>query len=138
MRTDPWSELLREAGLRATAARLAVLAWYGEHPGLHSHADLVDALSTWDRATLWRNLNDLAAAGLLRRVDVGDRIWRFELQKAGHDASHHPHFVCVQCGDQACLDDVEVLVQGDGARGLDLSRLEVQLRGRCEDCASAG
>jgi len=34
----------------------------------------------WDRATLYRNLVDMTDAGLLRRVDLGDHVWRYELE----------------------------------------------------------
>jgi hypothetical protein len=32
-----------------------------------------------DRASVWRILSDLADTGLLRRMDLGDRIWRYDL-----------------------------------------------------------
>ena len=76
---------LRGAGLRSTALRVAVLRRLERATTPLSHADLVDALADQglDRVTLYRNLNDLAEAGLVARTDLGDHTWRFELRREG-------------------------------------------------------
>lgn len=133
-KTDRLRARLRELGLRATRPRLAVLQVLQEADAPASHADVVDALAKggWDRATLYRNLNDLADAGLLRRMDV-DHTWRFELIREAHADDGHPHFVCVTCGDIQCLGDIEI--QADGPAAELLSRQhEVQIRGVCAEC----
>lgn len=135
--TERLKARLREAGLRATQPRLAVLGHLVQTDGPRSHADVVDALEHggWDRATLYRNLNDLASAGIVRRLDV-DHTWVFEVvpEHDAHDAEGHPHFVCVSCGDIQCLGEVEL--QGGGATAQLLNRVtDVQLRGVCEECS---
>jgi Fur family ferric uptake transcriptional regulator len=105
-----------------------------------SHAELSEALDElgFDRATVYRNLVDLARAGLVVRADRGDHVWRFELVREG-GASHgrsHPHLVCVDCGDNVCLPDVKVTVTA-GRRRRRVSAMEVQLRGRCDACEGA-
>ncbi len=128
-------EQLREAGLRATRARLDVLDLLQRSAGPMSHPDVAAALSaaTHDRATLFRNLNDLAAAGLLRRFDAGDHVWRFELITA-EDGPPHPHFFCTDCGDVQCLEPLEVRMAGKGPQSVTAGRFEVQLRGLCDAC----
>jgi Fur family ferric uptake transcriptional regulator len=129
-------ERVRAAGLRVTSARLAVLRVLHLAGLPASHPEVCTALQTdgWDRATLYRNLCDLTEAGLLRRVDLGDRVWRFELLSAptdvGHDAAH-PHFLCTSCGDVTCLPDLTVAGAVPSARPV-----AVQLRGECVRCAS--
>lgn len=126
---------LRQAGLRATQPRLAVMDVLVDADGPLSHGDVVDALAdaSFDRATLFRNLNDLAAAGLLRRLDVGDHVWRFELvSDHGHD-EHHAHFVCTDCGEVQCLPAIEV--KAPGRSDLLARSHEVQIRGVCGECA---
>lgn len=129
---------LREAGLRSTAPRLAVLEYLYKVGAPASHAELHDKLaaSGFDRATLYRNLIDLADAGLVTRTDLGDHVWRFELRRA-EQSVRHPHFTCVDCGAVACLPDVKVLVKpGRGVpRALQQQQVEVQLRGRCDACS---
>jgi Fur family transcriptional regulator, ferric uptake regulator len=93
---------IRAAGLRGTSSRAAVLACLVEAGGPVTHAEVCERISDagLDRATVWRNLSDLTEAGLLRRTDLGDHLWRFELaQAAEHPVDTvHPHFVCTACG----------------------------------------
>ena len=136
---------LRSAGLRATRARVAVLRCVSDADRPLSHSDVMDALASgddWDRATIYRNLSDLAKAGLLQRYDLGDHVWRFELvvdpcAVESHDDAHHPHFMCVECGDVQCLPEVELRLGGlSGApAAVRAQSVEVHLRGVCDACA---
>jgi Fur family ferric uptake transcriptional regulator len=107
-----------------------------------SHGEITEALAGhgFDRATVYRNLMDLADKGILARSDLGDHVWRFELRRAespaqGH-GTDHPHFVCTDCGDIECLPTVAVRVVGaEGApRALASKAVEVQVKGLCDDC----
>src|SRR5215831_14410873 len=99
---------VRAKGLRATPSRLAVLELLRTSDSPMSHGDVADRLSSasWDRATIYRNLTDLAEAGLVRRKDLGDHIWRFEAVDNERD-HEHPHFVCAECGIVECLPEIE-------------------------------
>src|ERR1700753_1855449 len=92
---DELRSAVRGKGLRATPSRLAVLDLVRSSDPPMSHGDVADRLAsqTWDRATIYRNLTDLAEAGLVRRTDVGDHVWRFEALKGEAEAAAHPHFV---------------------------------------------
>src|SRR3954463_2724395 len=108
---------IRGVGLRVTQPRIAVLHVLSEAAGPISHADLIDALDGrgFDRVTLYRNLNDLADAGIVARTDVGDRVWRFELRSEGDSHSGtHPHFTCTDCGSVSCLPDNAVRIATSG------------------------
>ena len=131
-----WRARLRDAGLRVTQPRLAVLDLLGAMKGPRSHAEVVDALGDagWDRATLFRNLNDLAAAGLVRRFDLGDHVWRFELVPPPESEANHAHFVCVDCGLVRCVEGIELRASGDD-RDLLRGDVEIQIRGSCGACA---
>lgn len=131
--------MLRNAGLRSTASRVAVLERLRKASTPVTHAQVCEALSSlgFDRATVYRNLIDLTEAGLLTRTDVGDHVWRFEVRPEGakHPAEH-PHFVCADCGDVACLPGVSVRIRrtGGAPRALRHEGLEVQLKGLCDNC----
>lgn len=134
---------LRARGLRATAARAAVYEVLLATDGPVTHADVCEKLegAAFDRATIYRNLVDLAEVGLARRSDLGDHLWRFELTQRGHTEHEnenvaHPHFVCTECGTVECLPDGAVTVASvKGApRALKNARIEVQVRGTCNDC----
>jgi Fur family ferric uptake transcriptional regulator len=137
---DQLRDRIRASGLRSTAPRVAVLACLEHAAWPMSHAEICEALQDegFDRATLYRNLVDLAEAKLLTRSDLGDHVWRFELRRegGGHE-TRHPHFTCTDCGEVACLPDVQVRIEaGAGTpKSLGESSVQVQLRGRCDDCA---
>lgn len=130
--------LLRDAGLRATAARLAVLDVLISAGAPLSHGEVVRALAgrAVDRATVYRNLIDLADAGLATRGDLGDHVWRFAAAGAGHGQARHPHFVCRGCGRVQCLPDTRVRVAAgnDAPEALRGDEVEIQIRGLCDDC----
>jgi len=135
-------EVLRKAGLRSTGPRIAVLRWLSSRSTTPvSHPELFEALAEagFDRATLYRNLVDLAEAGIVRRTDLGDHVWRYELRSSedGH-VVEHPHFVCTDCGEVACLPGVAVKIVTTGTetpRSVRTRKVAVQLSGRCNECA---
>ena len=135
---DQFRELVRGAGLRATKSRLAVLSILAERSVPLSHAEVTEALAgeDWDRATLYRNLTDLTEVGLLRRFDLGDRVWRFELASSKHNAEsmEHPHFLCTECGDVQCLPTLQLHSGDDVPRALASGSVAIQVRGRCDAC----
>jgi Fur family ferric uptake transcriptional regulator len=132
---------IRAAGLRSTAPRVAVLQHLQEATTPVSHADIVEELAAkgFDRATLYRNLMDLTEVGLLSRIDVGDHVWRFELQRKerGHPQVH-PHFTCTDCGNVACLPGVNVRISPSLGvpHAITTKRVEVQFKGLCDRCAA--
>ena len=134
---------LRGAGLRRTGPRVAVLERLEAAKVPLSHGDVVALLAPagFDRATIYRNLMDLVSKGLVRRADLGDHVWRFELvrgDRSDHKATEHAHFICTDCGGVSCLPGDSVRVIGGRGRPRALSNggdVEVQLRGRCDECA---
>lgn len=131
--------MLREAGLRSTGARLAVMQQLRAARKPISHAELAKDLvpTGLDRATVYRNLMDLADSGLVTRAELGDHVWRFELRREGHNHStEHPHFVCIDCGKVTCLNDVHVDISpAPGTKKSPIAGLtEILLKGHCGKC----
>jgi len=132
---------LRRAGLRVTPARLAVLAALRARLAPASHADLASELedAVPDRATVYRNLVELVKAGLARRRDLGDHVWRFEAAGARPGGKDHPHFLCTACGSLACLDTLKVSLRRGARvpRALKDDAVEILVKGLCDGCAPA-
>ena len=133
--------LLRGVGLRSTTPRIAVLEYFHTHGGQNSHAETYEALADrgFDRATIYRILMDLAEVKILSRTDLGDHVWRFELRRNAAGVEHigeHPHFVCVGCGEVSCLPGVSLRLDSAATarRAVAGRKVEVQLKGRCDDC----
>jgi Fur family transcriptional regulator, ferric uptake regulator len=136
---DDLRAAVRGKGLRATPSRLAVLDLLRSSDMPMSHGDVADRLvgQTWDRATIYRNLTDLAEAGLVRRTDVGDHVWRFEAVSDEHEAAAHPHFVCTECGTVECLPELELSMRtarSKPPRAVKQRQVEIQVRGLCDAC----
>ncbi|NCA10457.1 transcriptional repressor [bacterium] len=148
---------IRGAGLRCTAARLAVMQYLISATGPLTHAEVSEAVGPvkgFDRATIYRNLTELTEAGLVSRVELGDHVWRFELKRAGHahaKGEDHPHFLCTSCGAVSCLDDVDIAITPKPGRGTPAGRgkaakkaaarsggirsvQEILLKGQCGKC----
>ncbi|HEY4059622.1 MAG TPA: transcriptional repressor [Kofleriaceae bacterium] len=138
-RTEELRRALRAASLRATPSRIGVLALLRTISSPVSHGDVADRLASHgcDRATIYRNLMDLAEAGLARRTDLGDHVWRFEATSSAHAGAPHPHFVCTECGTVECLPDLELAgpKRARTPRALRTRQVEVHVRGLCDACA---
>jgi Fur family ferric uptake transcriptional regulator len=135
LREDDLRQLLIGRRIRVTDQRLAILRELAKLRVPVSHPELAERLSAagLDRATVYRNLLSLTEAGLLVKTRLGDGVWRFELPRgAPGEHGSHPHFVCNDCGDVACLPASSVAIRGEAARN---EVAEVQLRGRCAGCA---
>jgi Fur family ferric uptake transcriptional regulator len=130
---------LRDAGLRVTASRIAVLELLQAHPEPMTHQEVVEAFgeSPWNRSTLYRNLIDLTDAGLARKTVIAG-LMRFEPTGRNNGCGDHAHFVCSDCGEVTHLDGVVVRLEGGAQpRAVRSGAIEVQLRGRCDRCDSA-
>jgi Fur family transcriptional regulator, ferric uptake regulator len=131
---------LRGAGLRATPARVAVLGALRVGGSPMTHGDVVERLDGrgWDRATIFRNLVALVEAGFVRRTDVGDHVWRFEVVVEDREgqAHEHAHFLCTGCGEVTCMPDLELKLPRGGRvpQSVRSKSVEVQLRGLCDAC----
>jgi Fur family ferric uptake transcriptional regulator len=130
---------LREASLRVTRPRLAVLAAVDAHP----HADtetLIGAvrreLPSVSHQAVYDVLRALTEAGLLRRIQPRGSVARYESRV---DDNHH-HLVCRACGAIADVDcavgHVPCLTASDD-HGFVVEEAEVTYWGLCPTCASS-
>ena len=131
-------QTIQATGLRATPARMATLLVLRDSLGPLTHAEVVARLRKQDidKATVFRNLSDMVKASLLRRSELGDHVWRFEIisdEERGHGA--HPHFVCVDCGAVSCLTEIELTKKSKSASKRIGQVTEILLRGHCHECA---
>lgn len=110
--TEPdWATLLHAKGLRVTQATLLVLGLMQQSHAALSHEELeqlsttLDANNKPDRVTLYRILERLCQAGLLRKVRHSDRSWRFALAQDQETGS----FECTECHELTPLEQDEKL-----------------------------
>jgi Fe2+ or Zn2+ uptake regulation protein len=130
---------LREAELRLTPQRFAVLEYLTRAPG-HPTADQIAAeinrrFPRASRATVYNALKALRDAGLVREVATEEALTRYE-----SNVEPHHHFVCRSCGK---IEDVPPGAFAAPARvdiggGREVEKVEVTLRGLCGACKGKG
>jgi Fe2+ or Zn2+ uptake regulation protein len=132
---DP-HDILRASGLRSTSGRRDVLRMIESSKLPLSHSDVMQRLppSVANRATVYRILNELARVGLARRVDVGDRVWRFSAATRPSSTTF-AMFTCTQCHAARQLLEVELRLPRRAPLALRRGAIQIHLRGACDDCA---
>lgn len=130
---------LRGVGLRATAARVALLETVrgGDHLGIEAIASGVrDRIGQVSLQAVYEALHALTAAGLMRRIEPDGSQPRFE----GRVGDNHHHLVCRSCGVVADVDcavgDAPCLTASND-HGFSIDEAEVIYRGLCPVCSSA-
>ena len=134
---DPVAQL-RDAGLRVTRPRLAVIEALGQQP----HAD-VDSIADAARAELgtvstqaiYDALKAFTAAGLVRRIEPAGSPARFELRVG----DNHHHVVCRSCGavaDVDCAHGNAPCLTASNDHGFSIDEAEVTYWGTCPECAA--
>lgn len=136
---DEARQRIHDAGLRATAPRVAVLRLLCSTDKPLSHSEVVKAIDSedWDQATLYRNLVKLVDVELARVASKVGGVARYEAREAGEGPHLHPHFSCRTCGSVACLPDTKLSGSIDRRWTQSLRTSELQLIGECPDCLAA-
>lgn len=137
---DTARSILRKAGLRVTLTRATLVSRLLEAAEPVSMDDAVRLCGDngGDPATVYRNLQALTDAGILRAVRGVGRREMFELTDSHpHDEAHdghHAHLSCTRCGKVECIDLKDLPRKPAPARGWQVDDLTVTLWGTCPDC----
>ncbi|MFF8018033.1 transcriptional repressor [Streptomyces sp. NPDC007929] len=133
------AEELRGAGLRVTAARVALLevVRVGDHLGAEAIASEVRGrVGHISVQAVYEGLHALTAAGLIRRLDPPGSPALYE----GRVGDNHHHLVCRSCGAVADVDcavgHAPCLTASDD-RGFAVDEAEVIYWGLCPACSTA-
>jgi Fur family transcriptional regulator, stress-responsive regulator len=136
--TPTAAEELRGAGLRVTAARVALLETVrnGDHLGIEAITSGVrDRIGHISLQAVYEALHALTAAGLIRRIEPAGGQPRFE----GRVGDNHHHVVCRSCGAVADVDcatgEAPCLTASDD-HGFLIDEAEVVYWGLCRDCST--
>ncbi|MCA0145124.1 Fur family transcriptional regulator [Blastococcus sp. LR1] len=127
---------LREAGLRVTRPRLAVLGVLADHP--HADADTIVTAAREQHPSLspqavYGVLKAFVGAGIARRIEPAGAPALFELRVG----DNHHHLVCRSCGaiaDVDCVVGASPCLKPSDAAGFVVDEAEVVFWGMCRDC----
>jgi Fur family ferric uptake transcriptional regulator len=129
---------LREAGLRVTAARVALLETVrgGDHLGVDAIAAGVrDRIGHISLQAVYDALHALTGARLIRRIEPAGGPPRFE----GRVGDNHHHVVCRSCGIVADVDcavgEAPCLTASDD-QGFAIDEADVTYWGLCPACSA--
>ncbi len=128
---------VRDAGRRLTAQRRLVLRILAEADG-HLDAGEIYAQAhqqgaRLSLATVYRTLNLLKEAGMVRELHLDEEHHHYELD----DKGGHSHLVCAVCGrviEVASATFLEAARRLGEANGFDITAAQVELTGICADC----
>ncbi len=136
--TSECAHLLREAGLRVTRPRVAVLSAVHQHPHADTSAIIAAArgdLGGVSHQAVYDVLRALTEAGLVRRIQPSGSVARYESRV---EDNHH-HIVCRSCGSIADVDcavgEAPCLNAADD-HGYALDEAEVIYWGICPACCT--
>ncbi|NUR06039.1 MAG: transcriptional repressor [Nocardioidaceae bacterium] len=135
--TSRYEAMLREAEMRVTRPRLAVLSAVHEHP--HSDTESIIGIARADlgdvsHQAVYDVLRVLTAAGLVRRIQPSGTVARYEARVG----DNHHHVICRSCGVIADVDcavgDAPCLTASED-HGFVIDEAEVIYWGLCPDCS---
>jgi len=134
------AERLRDAGLRVTGPRVAVLDALADHP--HADAETVRARALLGGVELSPQsvhnvLRDLTERAVLRRIEPAASPALYELRVG----DNHHHAVCRGCGrvhDVPCTVGHAPCLEPSDDGGFQLDLAEVVFWGVCPDCRARG
>lgn len=133
--------LLRHRRLSVTDGRKRILHFFLEKEGALSHGDIEKkAGASFDRVTIYRTLQTFVDKGLIHSIPSADNSVRYALCKDecadGHHQHHHVHFVCDQCQQTFCLDEVATPTV-KLPRGYQVAEIELLAKGICRACTES-
>ncbi len=135
---EVFNEYLKSKGLKLTHQRGEILKAFlrtEKHMTTEELYDIVRKRSPYiGHATVFRTLKLMCEADLARRIELGDKISKFE-HKLDHP--HHDHIICSKCGKciEAADDRIEKL-QIELAKKFSFTPTshKMEIYGVCSDC----
>ena len=133
-------QILKRNQLSVTASREKILQLFLEQPGALAHGDIEKkAGEKFDRVTVYRTLQIFVEKGIIHTIPTADNSILYALCKddceEGHHHDHHIHFVCTQCNNTYCLDDI-VTPEMNLPKGYSFTHIDVVVEGVCKVCNS--
>lgn len=126
-------DMIRNAGLRPSAQRIAVLAFVANtrrHPSADQiFNELSASFPSLSRTTIYNSLHTLVDAKLLRELEIESNTMRYDLAPQ----PQHGHFICRHCGkiyDTVLPEHLQETLDKDFL----IDSIDIVFRGVCPDC----
>lgn len=134
----PVKDILKRFRLSITDSRLHILSLFYKAPGALAHADIEKKTGDkMDRVTIYRTLQIFEEKGIIHSIPTADNSVKYALCKEtcaeGHHHDNHVHFICNDCTQTICLDDV-LVPDVKLPRGFKPQLSQMVVNGLCKDC----
>lgn len=133
----PFSELLKQADLKVTKPRLAILDTLNNAVAPLSAKDVYQKLGSRyqiDQATIYRNLGNLVKNKLIRQVNFQHDHNHYELAE-----SHHHHAICQSCGKVVDISKCDITTLEKQVKTVsgfaNINQHALEFFGLCKKCA---
>ncbi len=133
---------IRNKGQRITKVRGVVVEIFINSVEPITAQDILLAMETMgmkvNKTTVYRELEFLQKIAIIKAIDFGDGLRRYELLQEGH----HHHVICSKCRKvqdvvlKVDLDEEENKIQKD--TGFQIQSHSLEFFGLCPDCQTSG
>ncbi|ULQ51647.1 Fur family transcriptional regulator [Flavihumibacter fluvii] len=135
---DAIQGILKRNRLSVTDSRVKILELFLSQNGALAHGDIEKRTGErFDRVTVYRTLNSFLNKGIIHTIPTADNSIRYALCKEnceeGHHHDNHVHFVCDDCGNTICLDEVTI-PEIKLPNGFTSKQVEMVVSGTCSAC----
>src|SRR3954447_21381654 len=132
------AEILKRNQLSVTESRCKILELFRNNNSALAHADIEKKTGEhFDRVTIYRTLQTFVEKGIVHTIPTADNSVLYALCKdectEGHHHDHHVHFICKECSNTICLEDITV-PEVKLPAGYQATQVEVVVNGICKDC----
>jgi Fur family ferric uptake transcriptional regulator len=130
---------LKATGHRMTVVRKMIVNLFTKAKAPLAAQNIIKSLSKGGRAvnktTVYREIESLKDANLIREVNLLDGQLRYELIKESHN---HSHLVCTECKQIECLPPINELSKLEKKiaqlNGFVVTRHVLEFFGACKEC----
>lgn len=127
---------LKNTGNSNTVIRSAVFGALldSEHTPLTMSELIKRTAAFGDRASVYRSVKALEAAGIIKRLNIG---WKYKLELSEEFHGHHHHITCEKCGRTDTLTDENLestVKEGASKAGYKITDHMLDIRGICSVC----
>ncbi len=110
---DQIIKILRKSQLSVTESRRNILEIFIQAGSALAHHDVEEKTSErFDRVTVYRTLQVFMEKGIIHTIPTTENVVLYALCKddceEGHHHDNHIHFVCEDCGNTTCMDDIHI------------------------------
>ncbi|HOA36965.1 MAG TPA: Fur family transcriptional regulator [Flavihumibacter sp.] len=131
-------KLLKKSRLSVTDSRVKILELFFNQQGALAHGDIEKRTGEkFDRVTVYRTLQAFLTKGIIHTIPTNDNSIRYALCKdtceEGHHHDNHVHFVCNDCGNTTCLEEI-IIPEIKLPKGYASNQVEMIVSGICRAC----